>query len=893
VNALQHEISARFLAPLLTIAAPYADELRDFLRGWEVNTTTLADQTNWVSLRFCEAFSEWLAARVGVEPLAERVTELTFSSAAFGFMYPWLRAFGSPDVGYASLPTFIGKLNKVSVVSVHSLGRRRAEIEYRPAAPEFAEQSPLICRLRRAQLAAAPTLWGLPTAQVEEVECQSKGAGRCVYRLRWVGRSHYWLALAGGALGLGAGLLAGGIVPAAMAATSGVLLGHAWQRRRQVRELTAFNDEQTAALAEAIAANERHFIESTHAKAEVDRQVAERTFELEGALERLETLSRVKDEFLANVSHELRTPLSLILGPVEQLLRSAPPSARAALGTAHRNATLLQQRLNDLLDLARLRAGQLELVRSELDLRPFVEDLLLTYREAATHKGVGLTLVAPQSVRIWADSHRLAVTVCNLLSNAVKFTPRGGAIEISISSDDDFARVAVRDTGPGIRLEHQDLVFERFRRFEAPGQAGGAGTGIGLAMVKELVELHGGRVELISSEGAGSTFTLILPRNQPAAAIPVVELPALVESNGKPATRRPDVPRVLVVDDNADMREFTASVLSERYQVDAVASGEAALAWLETNGVDVVLSDVMMPGMTGYELCRKVKTERPQLAMLLVTARREINSTLEGFDCGADDYLVKPFHATELIARIDVQLRMRRLVSEVAAREKLALLGSLAAGFAHEVKNPVSAILAGLPGLRRDLVELGASEAARHMTDVAIECAERIARLANDLLVLGQPERGNAGRAPWDLHVGLEAAVDILAHRLPPGVVVTKNLCDNARVLADPARVSQILVNIVDNAIRAVGMSGSIEITTARIGGQVELRISDSGEGIPDAIAPRIFDAFFTTRALGEGTGLGLHLARNLARSQGGNLELVRGGLSGACFRLSLPRADE
>jgi signal transduction histidine kinase len=337
------------------------------------------------------------------------------------------------------------------------------------------------------------------------------------------------------------------------------------------------------------------------------------------------------------------------------------------------------------------------------------------------------------------------------------------------------------------------------------------------------------------------------------------------------------------------MRAFIGRVLRRRYRVTETASATEALAELEARRFDAVVSDVMMPGIDGYELCRRVKVA-PATAgvpVILITARHQTSFALAGFHSGADDYVIKPFSADELLARVDVHVRLRRLLDEWIQREKLATLGTVAAGLAHEVRNPLSAILAGLRRVQRDLDGAAVPPKAVHMIGVALDCAQRIDRLVGDVLTLGHPDQ--QGPEWVDLHEGLESALRLLSHRTPANVEVRRRFAYEGQVLAEPASLNQVFVNLLDNALRAVGDRGAIEVATRSNGGGVVVTVADSGPGVPPAVAGRIFDPFFTTRPVGEGTGLGLHLSRRIVYNHGGTLELVSAPGWGACFEVRLP----
>src|ERR1700722_12523759 len=284
--ALAHELSCRWVTPLLDLveAEGRTAGLDTLLRRWEVTRADLRDQSNWVSLRFCEDLIDWLGAEIGADKLADEIARAMYSPRALGVMYPVFRAFGSPRVGYGALPQLIPRLNKVSAVSVARVRRGAAELTYRPAAPEHKERSPLICRMRKAQVAAGPTLWNLPPARVEESECQVRGGEACRYSIRW--------GEAASIRGLLLGLLAGGAIALAqvhgvwaalVALCAGGALGRIVDLRAHGRELQAFVGEHTLALTAALDTTELRFVELQKAKAEVDARVEQRTAELRTA----------------------------------------------------------------------------------------------------------------------------------------------------------------------------------------------------------------------------------------------------------------------------------------------------------------------------------------------------------------------------------------------------------------------------------------------------------------------------------------------------------------------------------------------------------------------------------------------------------------------------------
>ena len=417
--------------------------------------------------------------------------------------------------------------------------------------------------------------------------------------------------------------------------------------------------------------------------------------------EKLRELDHARSRFFANVSHEFRTPLTLTLGPLDDLKAglhgplSAPMAAQVDL--ARRNAARVLDLINQILDVARLEAGRTPLRAQPLDLGAFVEAVAQPFREGAARKAITFEVDGPATpVEVYADPGQFEKVVANLLSNAVKFTPEGGTVRVTVAAADGAARVAVRDSGPGIPAADLPHVFDRFY------QVGGAeqtrlGTGIGLALANEVVDLHGGTLAVESEEGFGSTFTVTLPLGRThltpeqvvegdAPWAPTETLPARpTEPRGDrdtdgtgdadenaaadEASADADVTTVLVVEDHPEVRAYVRRHLTEgepAYRVLEAADGAAGLALARERLPDLILSDVMMPKLDGLGLCRALKSdpETDFIPVVLLTAKAAPEDRLEGLGELADDYLTKPFDPAELRARVANLIAMRTRLRE-------------------------------------------------------------------------------------------------------------------------------------------------------------------------------------------------------------------------------------
>jgi PAS domain S-box-containing protein len=404
--------------------------------------------------------------------------------------------------------------------------------------------------------------------------------------------------------------------------------------------------------------------------------------------EALAELDRAKTTFFSNVSHEFRTPLTLMLGPIEELLREAPGSlphgAVSALAIAHRNSLRLLKLVNTLLDFSRIEAGRIDASFEPTDLAVLTTELASAFVSAADKAGLALVVdCAPPPEPVYVDRDMWEKIVLNLLSNALKFT-RQGEIRVTLAWRDDHAALQVADTGIGIPEADLPRMFDRFHRAKHGGARTHEGTGIGLALVRELAGVHGGTATVESREGQGSVFTVTVPggrahlpaeriavgpRLTPTAvgAMPFVEealrwLPASEPGNVPPPTGAAR-PRVIVADDNADMRDYLTRLLAPLYQVETAADGQAAFERIRTAPPDLVLSDVMMPTLDGFGLVAAIRQDPAtrSVPIILLSARAGEGAQIEGLGSGADQYLVKPFSARELLARVASQIELARL----------------------------------------------------------------------------------------------------------------------------------------------------------------------------------------------------------------------------------------
>ena len=659
--------------------------------------------------------------------------------------------------------------------------------------------------------------------------------------------------------------------------------------------------------------------------------------------EALAEIDRAKTAFFSNVSHEFRTPLTLMLGPLEEALTEAQllPGVRERLDVAHRNSIRLLKLVNTLLDFSRIEAGRIEAVYERVDLCALTRELASVFRSAIEKAGLSLVVdCEPLSTPVYVDREMWEKIVFNLISNAFKFTFEG-EIRVSLKEKDDRVELSVSDTGTGIPEDELEHLFERFHRVKGARGRSYEGSGIGLALVQELVKLHSGTVRVVSDVERGSTFSVSIPigsdhlpterlgasktlvstglRGEAYVDEVVKWLPLNGENfetlseNASEIAEAAIRPRILLADDNADMRDYVRRLLASRYEVEAVGDGEAALAAARERRFDLVLSDVMMPKLDGFGLLHALRSDDATRTtpVILLSARAGEESRVEGMGAGADDYLVKPFSARELLARVESHVKLQRerkrseekleqlmlreqqarATAEVANRVKDEFLAMLS----HELRTPLNAIVGWTHLLKSET--LGDQDRARGIEVIDRNAAAQRA-IIDELLDVSRIITGKLrlDATPIDPVMVLDAAIDAirpaaLAKEIEISVSIERN---RGLVVGEAVRLQQVIWNVLSNAVKFTPKNGRIQVEFKVAGKQFEIIISDTGEGIAPEFLPYIFDRFrqadTSARRKHGGLGVGLSIVRSLVELHGGEVHVVSDGPGkGAMFTIQLP----
>ncbi|MBK6848793.1 MAG: response regulator [Proteobacteria bacterium] len=678
---------------------------------------------------------------------------------------------------------------------------------------------------------------------------------------------------------------------------------------------------------------------------------------LETALNRLRELDRMKSEFFNNITHELRTPLTMILAPLDGLLEGEmghlDQAQKRYLAPIRRSALRLLKLINDLLDVAKLEERYLRLRIEASDLRGMLTEIVEHATPLAKRKRIGLELRLDHSRDdIFVDLEQMDRVVVNLLSNALKFTPPGGKVTVTLDADDREGRITVVDTGIGIAPEQHERIFERFSQADGTVTRRYGGTGLGLALAKEIVELHGGRISVESAPKAGSTFCIhlrpgrehfdpaILERRSAEqlseraaraedreprewtrsllerAEFRFLELDDATERRvtGRDRNPKAKATKVLVVEDNLEVLRFLHLQLQEQHEVFLARNGVQGLEMARSERPDVIVTDYMMPELDGLSMVKRLRAERDtaQLPIIMLTAKGNLDDRLEVREAGADIYLSKPFSPRELRAAIRQLLQQRGRQVSLLIREQVRSLELIAGGLAHEIHNPLNYIrnslhviderLQGSIALLRDPAIPDAERATRlthwreqivRMNEIAqtgVSRIDEVVKLVRRYAREGYP----SDPLPMDFDAAVEDVGRLIAPKnAEPVQSIVELRAPGAKVVCIADEMHQAIRNLWQNALDAAPANGRVWVRTRVERELLHFEVEDDGPGIPPDHLKRIFTPFFTTKAQGKGMGLGLAITHQVVDLAGGVVAVDTVVGKGSTFRITLPLARE
>jgi len=649
---------------------------------------------------------------------------------------------------------------------------------------------------------------------------------------------------------------------------------------------------------------------------------------------KLVELDRAKTSFFANVSHELRTPLTLLIGPLERLRHGNPsPIAKERvelLDIMYNNAMRLLRLINELLDLVRLDSGVMRIRRAEAPLIPFLEGIVNSVSHMATQRDLKFAALLPEEParKIFIDRDKLEKIILNLLFNSFKFTPEGGTVELEAALEGQRLTLTVRDTGKGIAEADLPRVFDRFWQAEASATRKYQGVGIGLALVKELAEAHGGSVSIESKVDQGTTIHVIVDVSEQEESSQVSgeaqesepqEIPAewlaqlyrraelfpahvieatddTIEASSFDASK----PLVLVADDEPEMRRFLVSQLTGFYNLHEARNGSEALSLALEHDFSLILLDLMMPGIDGITLTQQLR-DHPRTAavpIIILTARADEDSKMQALEAGVTDFLTKPFASSELAARCrnllfqsQLQVNLSRKTHELEAalkqikdteaqlvhQAKMASLGQLSSGLMHEINNPLNFANTAAHLLQKRFQKLPIEDRDSLTTPLKDlqDGIRRVADIITGLRSFIHPDTSNFAQV--SVSEMIESSIRFV--QIPQSeITLDIQIPEGLKVWGNGNQLIHLFINLLQNAADSLREKGApekrISITASLQSGRVLLTCEDNGKGIKTEDKDKIFDAFYTTKPVGAGMGLGLNICYRIVQNHLGELSV-------------------
>jgi signal transduction histidine kinase len=676
---------------------------------------------------------------------------------------------------------------------------------------------------------------------------------------------------------------------------------------------------------------------------------------LERAHVRLQQLDKFKSEFFANITHELKTPLTMILAPLELMIQGETgkltEAQRATLQSMLRSGVKLLKLIGDLLDLSKLDESRLRLQIAEHDLAEYLRGLVLQVQSLAQRKSVELTFDSNvESCRVYCDLERMERVFVNLLSNACKFTPPRGKVRVSLHDEGDIVRVAVIDTGIGFPPGMADMLFERFVQVDMGGTRKFGGTGLGLALARELVWLHRGGIRAENGASGGATFTVELlkgrghfdpesldrrARQEARAAgnresdhgigewqVEAMSHYRLLDideaTDQRVIDRDPDEDQrqqsVLVVEDTPDVIRVIHLALRSQFRIFAAPGGGKGFELAVEHLPSLIITDMMMPEIDGMELTRRLRTDARtrHIPIVMLTARSDVEDRIAGLEAGVNAYLAKPFSTKELVSTVRSLVRIQETTADLVLTHNMDSLETIAGGLAHEINNPLNYIKNALSLIRRDvdavvartrkdvptpgdaapaLVAIDHYARLEKMFDVA---ETGLRRIGATVVLMQRYSREGYTRTFQPLDV-FEATRDV-ASVLQAGMTrpVVEMLFDgDGQIECVPEEMNQVLTNLIQNALDALPRDGTgwVRVNAKGRDDLLVISVQDNGSGIRPEERAMIFTPFFTTKDVGEGMGLGLTIVHRVVASLGGTVGVTSTVGVGTEFTLRIPRA--
>ncbi|TGM59884.1 hybrid histidine kinase/response regulator LvrA [Leptospira adleri] len=642
----------------------------------------------------------------------------------------------------------------------------------------------------------------------------------------------------------------------------------------------------------------------------LNEDLTRREEELKQVYQKLIEFDQLKTHFFANVSHELRTPLTLILGPTRSLLKqeSISPLQKSLLETIERNSYTLLKHVNDILDISKLEADRMKLRYSNVDLSKTISNVTAHFDSIAKERNIEFQTILPESCFVTIDESKVERIILNLIANAFKFAPDSGKILCELKKEESFVSIRVEDNGPGIPENLREVIFEKFRQGEEGDSRSFGGTGLGLAIVKEFVNLHSGTVFASVSSLGGALFEVRLPIPDQSKVKLNESLehdditPALLSAiydlkrtNGRSeieqspsASKR----RVLIVEDNPEMRRYIFDTLSHEFHIITATNGKEGLEKAIQEKPDIVITDIMMPVMSGDKMVRAIRenAELDSMSIIFLSAKADMDARIRLLGEGAQDYLIKPFAPEELLVRVRNFIRLKKTIETLETTN--ADMEAFSYSVSHDLRAPIRTIEGFMNIFMEDFGKNLDPEALR-IVDIIRKSIDTMNNLIQNLLDFHKASVVELNARAVDM----EALVREVVSNLQQGTDSKRcriRIDSLPNVWGDGSALKQVWVNLISNAIKYSSKRENPEVHIGCTEGEEwnTYFVKDNGAGFDKRYADRLFKVFqrLHLQEEFEGTGVGLAIVARVIQRHGGKVSAEGEVEKGSVFSFVLPK---
>jgi signal transduction histidine kinase len=643
----------------------------------------------------------------------------------------------------------------------------------------------------------------------------------------------------------------------------------------------------------------------------VEAQVEDRTRDLNKAIEDLKGLEKMKERFFANISHDLKTPITVALGAIEETKSRFANVLGEALSPADRALHKLKGMVSSILDSVKAESGELKLQWQSVHVQSFMEDIAQDAAVLCRQSGVKFDFDPQgfQGLHVPMDSGKMQRVMENIISNAVKYTAHADKpqkkVEIQLETDQSNLHIYVDDSGVGVPESERASVFDRYVQSSLTDLKVHGGSGIGLSFVREMIDLHNGDVSMLESPMGGSRVHIQLPLSQDVTLTDYYEVSGEKNLRGSldvqyppttPEKMDPAKPTLLICEDNPEVAQIIWNALQDDYNVYFAENGKAGLDLLERVIPDCILSDVQMPILDGHGFLAEVRKNKnlDAVPFIYLTSLGADQDVVEGFQLGASDYIAKPFKKEVLLTRVRAHVQRKSFFERLTRSEKMSTIGTMFAGIAHEMKNPLQSLVNNQSMIQKIVKDRKFEDKYETLERAITSARKKTDNLTELISTVNEYSSGSEMKTKVDLKKKTQDVLNLLENKRKEKnfLQVEVHMPEEDLMVEGFNSIQQAMMNLISNAFDATDnkQTDRIDIYLSKTETHAIFEVQDTGSGIPPHVLPHIFDPFVTTKDPTKGTGLGLFLSKTIVEEKhGGSIQVQTQEGKGTRFIMSVP----